>query len=156
MTMFRYRNRFKPPVDDTAWVRLVAHDYTAFNGSTVPFFELIEHFNASVYRGHICSKIWKENEEGELEGTGKCISCKKLDDGAGKDTSFRHLTAFLLLHLDWYYKIPATNEDGETLTYSKDSKYHKAGDTIFDRVHEEAAFEEYLSEYAQISFAQHP
>jgi hypothetical protein len=112
------------------------------DGAPVPYFEYIEHFNATVMRGTICSQIWKERTDGELEGSGKCIPCREIEDGAN-NISFRRMAAFLLLHLDWYYLIPATNDNNEVLTYKRDSKYHKAGDVIFDRVHEPVAYKEY-------------
>jgi hypothetical protein len=142
MTIFRVRNRFKPPQNDADWVRLIPGNYDGMDGAQVPYFEYIEHFNATVMRGTICSRVWREQPDGELEGSGKCIPCYELDDGAS-NISFRRMAAFLLLHLDWYYLIPATNDNGEVLTYKRDSKYHKAGDVIFDRIHEPAAYKEY-------------
>lgn len=142
MTIFRVRNRFKPPRGDAAWVRLLAENHDGMDGQPVPYFDYIEHFNATVKRGTICSRIWKEMPDGEMEGSGKCIPCHEIDDGAG-NISWRRLSAFLLLHLDWYYLIPATDDNGNVLTYRQDSKYHKKGDTIFDRVHEAEAFKMY-------------
>lgn len=142
MTIFRVRNRFKPPVGDAAWVRLIPENHNGFDGLPVPYLDYIEHFNATVMRGTICSKIWKESRDGELEGSGKCIPCHELDDGAS-NISFRRMSAFLLLHLDWYYLIPATDDNNNVLTYRQDSKYHKKGDVIYDRVPEAEAFKQY-------------
>lgn len=141
MTGFRVRNRFKPPVGSSTRGRLYPGDYTAFDGGQAKFFEYIEHFNSKVRRGHICSKIWKENADLDLEGSGKCISCYNIDDGQ-KHTNFRRLSAFLWLHLDWHYLVPATNEKGEELTYQRDSEYHKSGDTIYNKVWCETTTEE--------------
>lgn len=143
MTIFRVRNRYKPPKNDADWIRLIPGDeYTGMDGANVPYYEYIEHFNATVMRGTICSKIFKELPDGELEGSGKCIPCREIENGAD-NISFRRMAAFLLLHLDWYYKIPATNDKGEVLTYSRDSKFHKAGETIFNRIHESEAIKEH-------------
>jgi hypothetical protein len=142
MTIFRVRNRFKPPKNDAAWVRLIRGNYTGFDGSNQPFFEYFEHFNATVYRGTICSRTWKEDENGEMEYSGKCIPCHLLDDGAD-NISHRRMAAFLLLHLDWYYLIPATDDKGNVMKYRRDTKFHKAGDVIYDRIHEEAAIKEH-------------
>jgi hypothetical protein len=142
MTIFRVRNRFKPPVGGAAWVRLIPENHKGFDGDPVPYKEYIEHFNATVERGTICSRTWKEDDEGEMVGSGKCIPCHELDDDA-KNISWRRLSGFLLLHLDWYYLIPATDENGKVLTYRQDSKYHKKGETIYNRVHEADAFKEY-------------
>jgi hypothetical protein len=141
MTGFRVRNRFKPPVGSSTRGRLYPGDYTAFDGGQAKFFEYVEHFNSKVRRGHICSKIWKENADLDLEGSGKCISCYNIEDGQ-KHTNFRRLSAFLWLHLDWHYLVPATNEKGEELTYQRDSEYHKSGDTIYNKVWCETTTEE--------------
>lgn len=143
MTIFRVRNRFKPPKNDATWIRLVPGDYAGFDGSQQPFFEYIEHFNATVNRGTICSKVWRESADGEVSGDGKCIPCREIDDGDSKNISWRRMAAFLLLHLDWYYLIPATDENGNELKYKRDSKFHKEGDTIFNRVHESDAIKEF-------------
>ena len=142
MTIFRVRNRFKPTVGGADWVRLIPGNYDGFDGNPIPYYEFIEHFNATVQRGTICSRVWKELPDGELEGAGKCIPCKEIEDGA-RDTSFRRLVGFLLLHLDWYYKIPATDDKGNVLTHQRDSKWHKKGDVIMDRIHEAEAYKEY-------------
>jgi hypothetical protein len=142
MTIFRIRNRFKPPVGGRARVRLIREDHIGFEGRPVPYYDYVEHFNATVRRGTICSKIWKELADGMLEGSGKCIPCHEIDNGA-RNISRRTLSAFLLLHLDWYYLIPATDSDGNVLTYRYDGKNNKAGDVIFDRIHEAEAFKEY-------------
>jgi hypothetical protein len=142
MTIFRVRNRFKPSVGGADWVRLIPGSYEGFDGNSVPYYEYIEHFNATVQRGTICSRVYREQPDGELEGSGKCIPCKELEEGA-TNISFRRMAAFLLLHLDWYYLIPATDDKGNVLTFRRDTKFHKAGDVIMDRVHEAVAFKEY-------------
>jgi hypothetical protein len=145
MLGFRFNRRFKPPVDDKDKVRLLApvqeDSYAGFDGSLVPFFDYIEHFNSTIKRGHICSKIWKEESDGELSGNGKCLSCKCIDDGA-KNTSQRRLSAFLLLHHGWYYNVPV-EKDGKILTYQVDSKFHKKGDTIYNRLRAEEVIDKY-------------
>lgn len=138
LTHFLFGNRFKPPQSDGEWIRLIPGKYEGFDGGLVPFYEYIEHFNATVRRGTICSRAWKELPNGELEGSGKCIPCLELENGA-TNYSFRRLAGFLLLHLDWYYLIPATDKSGNPLRYTKDTKSHKAGDVILEHVHEPEA-----------------
>lgn len=141
MTIFRFRNRFKPPENDRTWIRLIPESHMAFDGTTEPYHERVEHFY-SRGRGRggqsfICSKVWKETREGELEGSGKCILCKEVEDGAN-NISVRQLDAFLLVHLDWYYLVQAVDKKGNALTYQNDTKYSKKGDPIMTRVWQEA------------------
>jgi len=143
MTVFRWLNRFKPPVNDTTWVRLIPGIYKGFDGDDVPYFDYVEHYNATVRSGTICSRVWREGPDGSMEGSGKCIPCHAIEEEGADNISWRRLSAFLLLHLDWYYLIPATDENGNVLTYRKDSKKHKAGDVIYNRIHEAEAFKEY-------------
>lgn len=142
MTNFRVRNRFKPPQGGASWIRLIAEDHVGMDGVRVPYYEYFEHFNASVKRGTICSKVWKEFTDGSMEGSGKCIPCHEIEDGAD-NISHRRLSAFLMLLLEWHYEVPATDKKGNLLTYQRDSKFHKKGDTIFNRVPEEEAIEKF-------------
>lgn len=147
MTGFRYSNRFKPPINDRTWIRLIPEPHASFSGEMQNFFEYVEHYNATTRRGTICSKIWKEGPDG-LVGSGKCIPCHEIDNGA-KNIGFRQLGAFLLIHLDWYYEVQRVNEKGELLTYTRDSKYHKNGDPLITRVWNEA--DESTLKYHQIT-----
>ena len=156
LTRFRVQNRFKPPGPDQdnpamqvepARVRLIPGNYTGFDGEAVPYFEYVEHFHrrisgARIGMGFICSKIWKESMDEELEGNGKCLVCDDLEESRANGenyVNFRRLNAFMMLHLDWYYLVPAVDKDGKERTYERDSKFHKRGDTIFDRVWCEAS-----------------
>lgn len=145
MTIFRIRNRFKPPENDRTWIRLIPESHQAFDGVTEPYHERMEHFYSRGQnkggQSFICSKIWKENADGELEGSGKCILCKEIDEGA-RNISARQLDAFLLVHLDWYYLVQAVDKKGNHLTYDNDTKFHKKGDPIMTRVWQEADDEE--------------
>lgn len=138
MTIFRNRNRFKPPSDERTWVRIVPGNYTLFDGSRAIFYEYVEHFAKRAERGHICSRIWKEDEEGNIDGSGKCVSCYERNDGAN-DISWRRLSAFLITHLDYYLRVPAEDKDGNILHYEQDSKFHKKGDVIYNKMLEEEA-----------------
>lgn len=148
LTGFRYNNRFKPPVNDRTWIRLIPEPHTSFSGETQNYFEYIEHYNNTTRRGTVCSKAWREDPSGELIGSGKCIPCHEIENGS-KNIGFRHLGAFLLIHLDWYYEVQLVNEKGELLTYTRDSKYHKSGEPIMTRVWHEA--DESTLKYHQIT-----
>jgi hypothetical protein len=146
MSIFRNRNRFKPPSEGSTIVRLIAEEHEDFAGNKSPYYDYIEHFYAGLGkrgkgRGFICSCSWREDEELELHPSGKCLLCAEKEDG-NRAISARRLQAFLMLHLDWYYLIPAEDNDGNILTYENDSKYHKKGDPIMNRVHEEQAIDE--------------
>ncbi|MFW9801031.1 MAG: hypothetical protein ACFFFC_00140 [Candidatus Thorarchaeota archaeon] len=137
MLIFRINNRFKPPENDRTWIHLIPESHIAFDGIQEPYHERIEHFHAGVKQSFICSRTWKENSQAELEGSGKCIPCKEIENGAN-NISIRQLDAFLLLHLDWYYLVQAIDGSGNLLEYENDTKFHKRGDPIMTRVWQEA------------------
>lgn len=125
-------------------IRLVPEVHKDFAGNDSPYFEYVEHWHNGVKRTFICSRKWKEDDDLELVPTsGKCVACYDREENDNKrQISFRRLNAFLLLHLDWYYLIPATDKDGKILTREKDGKFYKKGDPIMNRVLEEDAVED--------------
>ncbi|MCK4306539.1 MAG: hypothetical protein KAY24_20015 [Candidatus Eisenbacteria sp.] len=145
MSIFRNRNRFKPPSDGSTTVRLIAEEHEDFAGNKAPYYDYFEHFYVGLGRrgkgrGFICSRSWREDEDLELHPSGKCLLCAEKEDG-NKAISARRLQAFLMLHLDWYYLIPAEDNNGNIVMYENDSRYHKKGDPIMNRVHEEQAID---------------
>jgi DNA-directed RNA polymerase subunit RPC12/RpoP len=134
MTIFRVRNRFKPPQGDYTWIRLLAEMHTGWDGSKMPCYEYGEHYNATIERTTICSKVWRETPNGDLEGNGKCIPCYYIDEEGARNINFRRMAGFLLIHLDWFYLVPATDRKGNPLSYRQDTKYHKKGEPIMDKL----------------------
>jgi hypothetical protein len=158
MSIFQNKHRFRPPSPnpkrpldpvEPARIQIIPGSYKAFDGSPVPYFEYVEHFSGRLQRGSICSKVWSEDDECDVHGSGKCIPCyerEHMPDGtktADMPYSWRRLNGFLALHKAWYYLIPATTEKGEVITYQRDTKFHKKDDVIFDRVHEDEALAKY-------------
>jgi len=113
-----------------------------FRGRNAPHHERIEHYNSTVKRSHVCSKIWKEDNDGELHGSGKCISCYLIDDGANH-ISFRRLSAFSIIHLAWYRLVQATDRDGRPQFHERDTKWANRGDPILEKVLEEELMDKF-------------
>jgi len=142
MSGFRYRNRFKAPQGDhPTWIKVLAGDYTGLDNRPTPYFDYFEHFWKKKMAGTICSKIHKELPDGDLdEGSGRCIGCFLKDEGEG--ISKRRLSAFMILHLDDHYLVPAKDREGNLRKYERDTEYHQAGDQIYNRVWVETPEEE--------------
>jgi hypothetical protein len=132
LTGVRFNARFKPPQGDSAIIRLIPGSYPTFEGGRAPYYEYIEHWSERCKKTFICSRHYKVVDE-KLVGTGNCVSCFERNDGA-KDISFRPLYAWTLIHLDWFYLIPAYDKDDKPLVYKEDTKYHKKGDPIMNRI----------------------
>lgn len=132
LTGIRFNARFKPPIGDSALVRLIPGSYPTFEGGRAPYFEYIEHYADRCKKTLICNRHYKVVDD-KLTGTGNCISCFERDNGA-KDVSFRPLYGWSLIHLDFFYMIPAMDKDDHPLVYKEESKWHKKGDPIMNRV----------------------
>jgi len=132
MIGFRFNARFKPPTGESALIRLIPGNYPTFEGGRAPYFEYVEHYSDRCKRTFICNRHYKLVDD-KLKGVGNCVSCYERDNGA-KDVSFRPLYGLLLIHLDFFYLIPAADKDGKALIYQQDSKWHKTGDPIMNRV----------------------
>ena len=132
MIGFRFNARFKQPQGEPALIRLIPGNYHTFEGGRAPYFEYIEHYADRCKKTFLCNKHYKVVDD-KLKGTGNCVACYEREHGA-KDVSFRPLYGFLLVHLDWFYLIPAEDKDGKELVYQQDSKFHKKGDPIMNRV----------------------
>jgi len=139
----RFGKRFNPPIGSVkpALIRLIPGNYVGYDKASVPYFEYADHFNATVKKGHVCSRIWKRDTDGELYSEGKCVSCYMIEDGS-KNTSVRHAKAFSIVHYDWYYEIPKFEKNGRTVKYTRNTKDHKAGDVIYHLVNKATAIKD--------------
>ena len=137
LTGFRIGGRFKPPENDRTWIRLIPERHQAFDGAMQPYHERMEHFHSGIKQSFICSKVWKEDMNAELSGSGKCLLCADMDSGA-KNISARQLDSFLLVHLDHYYLAPLMDKSGKPMVYDQDTKFRKKGDPVLTKVWQEA------------------
>jgi hypothetical protein len=98
----------------------------------------MEHYNATAKRGITCSSQWAVNASGKVERVGgNCVGCHMKFDQGSKAVNCTSRFAFLFLHLDDYYLVPARDEEGNVRTYAKDGDNHKQGDVIYNRMSEE-------------------
>ena len=142
MIGMRIGHRFQVPTRPTM-VHLIPEEHIGYDGSTIPYFEYVEHFTKTRSNsGFVCSREWKEDHAGKLGGKGNCIGCYELDIPEGswdkgrnavKDVSNRRMASFLLLHLADYHEVQACDARGNPLSYDEDSKYHHKGDPILRR-----------------------
>lgn len=107
-------------------------------GMTLEFMEYIRHFVNSTKSFINCSAEWGIGPTGNIERVGgQCLGCNAIaEKNSGVSVSPRN--AFLILHLDDYYMVPAyDSRTGEALTYKEDSDYHKKGEPILNRLNED-------------------
>jgi len=114
----RWRHRWAPPVGVTTQAILLPGNYLNMEGEETEYFPYVDHFAARSNRGFICSKKY-QIVDGELTSVGgKCLGCKEREGGAD-DIRWSMKHAFNVLHLAWYHKVPAEDEHGRPIKYTK-------------------------------------
>jgi len=117
----RWKCRWAPPVNTTTKIRILPGSYLDLEGDEGEYFPFVEHFVKRSNRGFICSKQY-QIVNGDLATIGgKCLGCQEIDNGA-EDISWRMLHAFNVLHLSWYHYVPAVDDKGRPIKYSKGKK----------------------------------
>lgn len=115
---YRFRNRWAPPKGVTTKIRLLPGNYLNFEGDETEYYQYVEHFVARSNRGFVCSKQYQIVEGSLATVGGKCLGCRERDEGA-EDISWRLMSAFNVLHLDWYHYVPAVDRNGRPIKFTR-------------------------------------
>jgi hypothetical protein len=133
----RFGNRFNPPENHAAKIRLIPGEYKVFDGTIQPFYQYVQFFTVRTKKSFVSSKKFKI-VEGNLEAVdGKCLGWdqfqKEVAEGIERDKrsiSMRLLHAFTGIHLA-YYHLVTVEKDGKPLRYKRGER---KGEVIKEKV----------------------
>lgn len=126
----RINNKFSPPDDHTAKIRLVPGEYKVFDGTTQPFFQYVQMYCVRTKRSFVSSKQFAIDEDGALKAVGgRCLgwdiyereSAERLPKDE-RSVSFRLLHTFTAIHLAYFHLVTIEDDHGRPLKYEKGAR----------------------------------